>query len=218
MSSARVRFSLYSRLPWFESFAKLTIPGVCLDAYFKPRRAGTNSQITNASLAGLTTRQLHMHSCMKVPARQREWTKPYAYCMGDKSQRNRKGRRYSTAPSLPAQPLHFQKQGNSRAVHLGIAFATLQQFCGLPQVLHFIIFTIKHATRERVGGCRCFLHTAAQIPQTVINGCFGSCVFAGGPSAAFSPVLPLLHAEARWSSGALSFVQRRLPRAVPCSC
>ena len=58
MSSARVLFSHYSRLPWFESFAKLTIPGVCLDAYFKPRRDATNSQVTHASLVCRTTRQL----------------------------------------------------------------------------------------------------------------------------------------------------------------
>ena len=51
MSLAQVRFSFYSRLPWFECFAKLTTPGMCFDAYFKPHGAGTNSQVTIHSCA-----------------------------------------------------------------------------------------------------------------------------------------------------------------------
>ena len=53
-------------------------------------------------------------------------------------------------------------------------------------MLYFVAFSVGEATRERVGGGSRLSDLPSQAPQTVIHGCFGSCMFFGGSSATFS--------------------------------
>ena len=54
----------------------------------------------------------------------------------------------------------------------------VNQFGSLPQVLYFVTFAVRHCTSQRVSGGSRLFHKPSQAPQTVVHGCFRSCMFS----------------------------------------
>ena len=87
-------------------------------------------------------------------------------------------------------PLHHLLMVRGLKTHwrypLELFLPLVNQFVCLPQVLYFVAFAVRHSAGQRVSGGSRFFHEPSQAPQTVVHGCFRSCMIFGCSSATFS--------------------------------
>ena len=132
--------------------------------------------------------------------------------------------RHFTADALLTLFYHVQRRGDSPVVlpwscfcHSSISsvaslkyFISLLSRSGTPYVSAWVAAAVSLTYNHR--------------PQTVVNGCFGSCMLFGASSATFSVRTSFLRCvrfcplEFARSSGTPSSGRRKSPRAAPCNC